>query len=219
MAFRLNRPAVTETPFFSEPPVWLLVAENAPERTCIPLEHTADGPVIRCFLSQFDAMIEAELIARRSRMRYYAVPASEIDRALFRAPRAAGFIAYLHVGWFARSGRILLRLDGLPAGCHQPLRWSGSSAGYFEVDRCMLAMVERLHERAGLFAWRETLREVDDWGGARWAQAQEQALRSLSGLSQDGEISAANQLALFDPEAGQWHLVPIDDAADCDDRS
>ena len=197
-----------DAPFSSKLPVWVLVAENGPERTCIPFEHTAHGPVVRCFLSRFDAMVEAAVITLRSRMRYYVVPAVEIDRTLFQAREGGGFIAYLHIGWFARDGHILLRFDGLPAGCSRPLRWFASCKDGVEVDSDTLALIERIHERAGLFAWRETLRDLDGWSVANWLQARKQALQSFSELGGDDGMSASDKLALFDPETGQWHFVP-----------
>ncbi|EEA03316.1 conserved hypothetical protein [Burkholderia sp. H160] len=76
----------------------------------------------------------------------------------------------------------------------------------FEVDEKAFAWLDAIHERAGLYAWRETARAVLSWKADRMAQA---AYRALELIEITGcDASLCDEVALFDPESEQWHFVP-----------
>jgi len=50
----------------------------------------------------------------------------------------------------------------------------------FEFDPVTLDMIERRHERAGLFAWRETYESIKGWHSSRRDQAVSSALATMS---------------------------------------
>ncbi|MFP6559555.1 hypothetical protein WJ542_14795 [Paraburkholderia sp. B3] len=81
----------------------------------------------------------------------------------------------------------------------------------FEVDCATLESVSALYERAGLFAWRETLQEVDSWEGETLTRAYQLARKKLETADWRDASRENNpwpeQLALFDPEGGQWYFV------------
>ena len=117
-------------------------------------------------------------------------------------------------GWFAKTdpGVWASRRNAPPGG--EPGRYTRTlhqEAGArlaFEVDEASLDEGDRLYESAGLFAWRETLLEFSNWNAPRIAQVIDRALRSMR-LTPGSPLSC-NQLALFDPEFGQWNFVPFD---------
>ncbi|KVC81357.1 hypothetical protein WI75_08375 [Burkholderia ubonensis] len=76
-----------------------------------------------------------------------------------------------------------------------------------------MAVLERLHERAGLFAWRDTLQIVDRWvaSPAQEASALRRAVAALDAVEPIiVPVDAAEQLALYDPEGAHWHFVSRD---------
>jgi hypothetical protein len=96
---------------------------------------------------------------------------------------------------------------------HEAAGPDGCEPEAFGVDASALAVLERLYEGAGLYAWRETNKQAQPWA---WTVAQrakkiEAAVRSTrtvmlpKGPNQALEDST---LALFDPEFEQWHFVP-----------
>jgi hypothetical protein len=78
---------------------------------------------------------------------------------------------------------------------------------WFEVDPATLEMIDELHERAGLFAWRETHQAINEWDEARLCELAELALHT-SPLKVVADTSNCDEVGLFDPEFGQWHFVP-----------
>ncbi|MEJ0002804.1 MAG: hypothetical protein WDN30_03235 [Pararobbsia sp.] len=76
------------------------------------------------------------------------------------------------------------------------------------MDEIILGMIDRLYERAGLFAWRETHRGV--LAGAReWLTRR--VMRAIGTMpTAQEDVSHCREAALFDPEFGQWHFVSLD---------
>jgi hypothetical protein len=82
---------------------------------------------------------------------------------------------------------------------------SSNPPSYFEIDQQSLDQIDDLHERAGLFAWRETYRNVATWSPRRRAEVVTRALASMKVT--EGDVSLCVEAALFDAEFGQWHIV------------
>lgn len=206
--------------FFCEPPVYVVVAPQSPECTCVVYDRTDGGPAIRGFLSLFDADLAAYWMIRLGG-RFYGQRTSLIDPSHFRAPEGAGFALNLHVGWVARDHQVLLGLGGEPMSVCRPL-FVHDWATTFDVDDCTMKLLGAMYEAAGLFAWREMLDELENRedGQLKWAHARVRrslfeggrwTLHERGGFdSGGGYCESWDQLALFDPESGQWHFVPRD---------
>ncbi|SIO72623.1 hypothetical protein SAMN05444172_9087 [Burkholderia sp. GAS332] len=203
-----------ESRFFTAPQAYGLVRERRPGRLAIATENTPRGRAVLCFLSPFDALIEVGHFTRLGQV-CHTVSASEIGHKRFLRASRHELIACLHLGWLARDGRILARPGIEPRRyirtLHQEIRIPLS----LEVGEESIRALDRLHEAAGLFAWRETIGAFRNWGERNVAEVVDYALRSMM-LTLEFP-SSCNQLALFDPEFAQWHFVPIADAADIGD--
>ncbi|MFC0401514.1 hypothetical protein [Paraburkholderia rhizosphaerae] len=79
----------------------------------------------------------------------------------------------------------------------------------FEIDQEALDQLDEIHERAGLFAWREAHRDVTKWSSRRVNEVVTRAVASMTVTV--GDISLSEEIALFDPEFEQWHIVPFAD--------
>ncbi|WP_233864000.1 hypothetical protein [Paraburkholderia adhaesiva] len=193
---------------FTNPAAWVLMAGDADGAAIAASNRTASGgSAIRCFLSPIDAIIGAAGLAHRDE-HYAVLAAADLPPAAFLERGSADYHASLHVAWSARDGQVLLHVDGAPAEqftlLHQPFQETGG----FEVSADALAALDRLYDRAGLFAWRETLVEVSRWDRPRLEGICNQIAGTLreSGCREPGV--RGNQLALFDPESCCWHFVP-----------
>lgn len=195
-------------PVLTDPPVFILAARNGPGRLCIVTSPTGVGDAPLCFLSPFDTLIESAYLG--SGRCLDTLLSSHVNWPLFDDGTRRAYIGHLHLGWPARGGRILLRPSGELAGFRQgvyKLQPEGQAPGAFEIDPRTLAQVDHLYEQAGLFAWRETVWDIIFWDDDRVRRALECALRTMVVLPASGDLSC-DQLALFDPEFGQWHFVP-----------
>ncbi|AQV94902.1 hypothetical protein BJN34_13530 [Cupriavidus necator] len=192
--------------FFRLLPAYVLVFEDRDGDPCAVSSTTEQDRAITCFLSPFDAVIEAGLRTALGQ-RCQLFHASLLDGNLFRDADGAGFIADIHLGWPARDGCLLQAARGAVGRYAREMHhWAGEPEG-FEVDAVTFAEFSKLHERAGLFAWQETNAEVLHWTDARLRGAEKRAVETIA-FAQGG-IADCNQIALFDPEFGQWHFVPI----------
>ena len=143
-------------------------------------------------------------------MQYFVREGSSVDPGVFVNVDGSGLIAQLRLAWPAKNRKIVLAQDGNTATCARLLQHGVTARlpARFEVDDGAMEQIDRLHERAGLFAWRETWREVPQWSFLRQKRALECALKSM----ETAEVSLAEcqEAALFDPEFGQWHFVPLE---------
>ncbi len=78
----------------------------------------------------------------------------------------------------------------------------------FEIDAKAMGQIDRLHERAGLFAWRETYRDFARADLRDVQGALVHALESMPVALGSRDIAQCNELALFDAEFGLWHFIP-----------
>ncbi|SEB00754.1 hypothetical protein [Paraburkholderia sartisoli] len=191
--------------FFSVVPAYILLFKDENGDWCVDTERTGLGRAVTCFLSPFDAVIEAAHYTRHG-WPHQVMAASQFEEGLFREHDGHGLIADIHLGWPAIDGRILARPGGAFGRCCQVMHhWALDRSG-FEVDEIMLAEYTRFRELAGLYAWQETARNIPNWTGLRRQVIAEQAMDSLE--LTHGDPKDCRQLALFDPEFQQWHFVP-----------
>lgn len=207
-------------PFFQEPAVYVVVAPGSPTRTCVVYDRTSSGPVIRGFLSLFDAELAARWM-NRSGGRFYGQRASLIDPSLFRAPDGNGLALNLHLGWRARDRLVTPGAGGELISLCRPLCMHDGTAA-FQVDDVTMGLMDAVYEAAGLFAWRETLRDLENWQHEQFARALTRVRKPLfererctlherDGFDHGGGYREDwDQFAVFDPESGQWHFVPRD---------
>ncbi|MFP3569723.1 hypothetical protein [Paraburkholderia sp. SIMBA_030] len=199
--------------FFTAPKTWLLKIEREPGVLDFALEVLPEGKALVCFQSPVDAHIEGLLRARPD-MRYYVTEAWAAHETWFL--REPGLLmAFLHLAWVGQSGRMLLRPSGTPCRYFRSLRKSVEGEGpfTFEVDAGSLEVVDRLHEQAGLFAWRETVSHETSRAARMQMQELErhrelvdQAVRSARVITRP-ESRPGEELMLFDPKFRQWHTV------------
>ncbi|MGF6606391.1 hypothetical protein OKW45_001291 [Paraburkholderia sp. WSM4175] len=192
-------------PFFVSPPAWVLVHEDAGGELRVATESAGEGRAILCFLSPLDALIETARFAQLGET-YHVAPAAHFDGGLFRDADGRGLVACIHAGWPTQGGRILLRPGGALGRYARTIRIWANDPPWFEVDPATIEMIDRLHEQAGLFAWRETLSAIHEWDAARLREAAGLALRTAAGAVVAAP-STCDGIGLFDPEFGQWHCV------------
>jgi hypothetical protein len=172
---------------------------------CIDAAQTDLGNAATCFLSPFDAIMEAAHLARNGQS-YRVMAASDVDKNIFRDPDEKGLIADKHIGWPACDGRILARPGGAFSGnCTVMHHWAVYPPR-FEVDDLMLAEFSRYRELAGLYAWQETVAVILCWPEARRYMLGGRVLASIE--LTHGKPKDCSQIAMFDPEFEQWHFVP-----------
>ena len=192
-------------PFFRALAAYVLIYADKDGEWCVDVAHTELGHAVTCFLSSFDAIIEATHLARNGRS-YRVMAASDIDENLFCDSDEQGLIADIHVGWSACDGRIITRPSGaFSRSCTVMHHWAAVPPR-FEVDGLMLAEYSRCRELAGLYAWQETADNIRWWPEARCRTVAERALASIELMH--GKAQDVRQIALYDPECEQWHFVP-----------
>jgi hypothetical protein len=205
MIFNKPFPHPDTVPFFVSPPAWALVNEAATGELRVATESDDDGRAILCFLSPLDALIEAARFSQLGQA-YHVMPAAQLDCGLFQDADGRGLLACVHLGWPTHHGRILTRPGGAFGRYARTVHIWANDPPWFEVDPATLAALDDLHERAGLFAWRETHRAIREWDWARLHEAAGLAIHTAPVMIVDG-ASTCDGVGLFDPEFGQWHIV------------
>ncbi len=199
-----------KTLFFNTLPAYVLVFEDDAGGLYVATEGAKQDRAITCFLSPFDALIEAAHLSSLGSP-YRVMPASQVDRNLFLDSEGRGLIADMHLGWPARDGRILLQPSGKFGRYYRTMHHWVHDPLAFEVDADTLEEFSRFRELAGLFAWRETSREILSWSDSRLDEVLRRAAQSMK-LVPGGPLDFRH-LALFDPEFEQWHFVPYSQTA------
>ncbi|TMS58436.1 hypothetical protein MW7_006790 [Imbroritus primus] len=193
--------------------------DDVPPLDQVQSSHGNIGPAPVMYLSPFDAWLDATL-ASRAGMRYTVCAARDYDPREAILTHGGRLLVSLHCAWAACDGRLLtshMSLTGLRHVQVLDIPRDRLSAIDLAVDRGALDTIERLHEHAGLFAFRDTYRMVSIWSPKEWQQALSTALRRLPGRAPAG--SRINQAALYDPEASAWHFVPVGLFLNGEDRS
>ncbi|TDY38704.1 hypothetical protein BX592_1314 [Paraburkholderia rhizosphaerae] len=198
-------------PYFSLIPTYVLARPGENGAYQVAGDGDENAASVGCYISPIHALIEAEYNALLGR-RYDVAHAGSIDPQVFRTADGKGLTANLRLGWPVLDGRILLRENGGLAACSRRMvhRTDASSPPpCFEIDQEALDQLDEIHERAGLFAWREAHRDVTKWSSRRVNEVVTRAVASMTVTV--GDISLSEEIALFDPEFEQWHIVPFAD--------
>lgn len=197
-------------PFFTIIPAYVLYFTDDNGNPYMRIERSKFGKAITCFLTPFEAMIEAAHFTRLGKP-CRVMSASDLSLHMFRDFDGSGLIADIHLVWPAKSGRFVLRPSGRLAGYFRVMHHRASDPLMFEVDHVTLAEYAKFRELAGLYAWQETSEEFLNWPPERRFTVIEYALDSIGSIKRSGKgTSDCEKIALFDPEVGQWHFVPPD---------
>jgi hypothetical protein len=199
-----------ESPYFSNTAAYVLTRPGEDGKLLVAGDGTQEGPAVACHLSPVHALIEAGHWMLRGQQ-FGITHAGLIDRKVFRTADGSGLIADMRLAWPVLGGRIVLRPDGGLATFSRVMvhrTFTSGPPSFFEVDELALEQIGSLHERAGLFAWRETNRDVLTWDAGRLARMAMRAVGTME--TTEGDVSQCQEAALFDPEFGQWHFVPLD---------
>jgi len=208
----MNQPQAPKTSntqrFFINPRAFVLTMEIEPGRHQLLTERYDENHGLLCFLSPMDAHIEGTLRARPG-LSYSVLSTWSLSEKSFLTDNGL-LVALLHLGWSARDGRLLLHQDGTPRQYGGPLlTWAGEDRPIkFEVGTTALCTLDRIYEQAGLFAWRETCESLLKEASEDLRAAAIQAVRAARTMTPKGN-EPATQTALFDPEFGQWHFLPV----------
>ncbi len=135
--------------------------------------------------------------------------ASSVERALFYKEERHCLMADVRAAWPVMNRRIILRTDRGLSSVSREIRVlvpDNESPDVFEVDEAGLRWLDDIHERAGLFAWRDTVRSIGSWSTDRLARVVDRALAAIEVTV--CEPSLCDEVVLFDPESELWHFVP-----------
>ncbi|KEZ05851.1 hypothetical protein GQ57_10610 [Burkholderia sp. MSh2] len=145
---------------------------------------------------------------------------SRLPASVFYSGRFRQRPLTIHVAWLAHENRLVGNQDGLliRAARDQAARWrlNTRSSPAMAIEAETWSVLDRLYESAGLFAWEYALENARQWMAAP-AVAEASLRRAVAALDAVKPIVVpvedAEQLALYDPEAGCWHFVPRGDIA------
>lgn len=163
---------------------------------------------LQCYLSPFDALVH---VGRNSAcvgegQRLAVLHVSDITPGGVTGDE---FRVGMHVAWRARSGQLLLRRDGVPEtvqfAAQEPKSWTEAPT----PARNVLRLADAIRQRAGLFAWTETAGAFFGWSNAKLDTMVRQAWGNIATCQAEGADPDFDQFAVFDPEFGQWHFVPV----------
>lgn len=198
-------------------PVYILVGlRDETGRVAVAADLSSYGLAIQCFLSPIDALLEMAFAERNERYGVLDVwPAGRAPKHTLFADGEYQKPLSIHVAWFADRERLLVSSDGYPC---RLVRDQGVRQRAQELDRALMvvdcstvALINHVYEKAGLYAWRETQESVRKQFAAPFILQAElrRAIASFDDIETvTMEIDHATQLALYDPEAAQWHFIP-----------
>ncbi|AOJ64627.1 hypothetical protein WJ32_18810 (plasmid) [Burkholderia ubonensis] len=201
-----------------EQPLFVLTTPTCEKVTSVLADPSRFGPAVRCFLSPFDALLDMVFLQRRNPDVVAAVlRSSRLPPAIFYSSCLRQRPLTLHVAWLAHENRLVADEDGrlTRAARAQAGQWRRrrQTPDVMVIETGTLAVLDRLHERAGLFAWRDTLQIVRHWvaSPAEDTAALRRAVTALDAVEPTVvPAGAAEQLALYDPEGARWHFVSRD---------
>lgn len=188
----------------------MVLVESEPGRHDWVTANCRTGGGLLCFQSLIDAHIEGNLRTKPGQ-NYGVMDASNLGHEKFLT-KDGSFVAVQHLAWPTLEGRLLLNPNGPPCGCVE-VASTPAEAGltYFksELSASARSNLDRLHESAGLFAWRETSDATLKWHWERPREVAKLAVRLARTMTRSDALSIDQlELGLFNPESKQWHVVP-----------
>lgn len=200
-------------PYFSEFPLLVLARPTDDGQFDVSGHMAVDGRTIGCYASPMTAWIDATQFAKAGRPGYRPERAGRFNRKLFYNADTQCLMVDVRTCWPVHDRRIILQPDLSLATITKPVRlhvpYGAELPASFEVDEAAFKWLDDVHERAGLYAWRETVRAVGSWEAPRVASAAQRALGTIEVTVCDASL--CDELALFDPESERWHFVPAAD--------
>lgn len=197
--------------FGTRDPVAYIVAFEKNERVTYHGSSTFDEQAaVRYYLSPFDAVLDIYRNADEFAKVGSSISVRPVDAftpAVMTTPAYQSVIGCVHLAWRACSGKVLIRPDGSPVAVLSTAPELESGNPLQELPAALARVVDEVHERAGLYAWRETARTFDRWRRYELSALAEQAWRSVQVVESDGSDPDFEQLAIYDPEFRQWHFV------------
>ena len=120
---------------------------------------------LRYYPSPFDALIDVGRTPDfAGTLREFAV--RPVDAFRVGGSTATGYasvIASMHVAQRARSGRVLVRGDGSPDAVLSTAPVMESRKTVWTLPAPIKHLIEQIRERAGLYAWRDTVQTFNAW--------------------------------------------------------
>ncbi|CAD6526951.1 hypothetical protein LMG27952_01976 [Paraburkholderia hiiakae] len=196
-------------PYFSDFPLQVLARPRDGGGFDVSGDMNGDDETVGCYANSVTALVDAIQMERAGRPGFGCGDAGTFDRHLFHSRDGKSLIANVRIGWPVHRRKIILRPGLGFATITKRLRQRVPDDGAplsFEVDEDAFAWLDAIHERAGLYAWRETARAALSWNADRMTKAALRALESIEVTVCDA--SRCDEVALFDPESEQWHFVP-----------
>lgn len=167
-------------------------------------ERTEHGGAVLCFLSPLDAMLEVERAEQIGRQ-LQIMRASDMDGSVFRDLDGLGLRASFHVGWLASGSKVLVGENGVLGRYTRDIHeWAGDPE-FFELMPNSLEVFDDAYELAGLSAWHDTNRRLQQGNEAQLREMAKKALDAVQIVK--GQKDDCTGLALFDPEFMQWHFI------------
>jgi hypothetical protein len=177
---------------------------------CYP---TPEGDAMLTYLSPFDAWIEAAYASKPGKP-YRVIDASTFDPREMISDLGGKLNVSLHFGWAASDGRLLAKPSGELVGYMGLQTLAVGPADMEDIEFTLNAenrkRVDIFHEKAGLFAYSESLDASMKWGEHRLDQEVALAMQNVPATC-EAFGADINQVAVYDLEAKQWHFVALAD--------
>jgi len=174
-------------------------------------DDPAKGNALVIYLSPFDAHLDAAFLSRPGEP-FHAVHAAAFDPRELIRDHGGKLHYYLHFGWGASDGRLVVRRQGgltsLYRGDTLVFPPANPNAFDLKIRAGDLAHYGSMRDRAGLYAYAEHYRAVLGLDERSRMQHVARAIENMPGRVPVG--AEVNQMAIYDPEAAQWHFIPID---------
>lgn len=219
-----DRTMINKTPrrscgrvFHTNPSMFVLVtfkpkpgADNHARVMCYP---TPEGDAMLTYLSPFDAWIEAAYASKPGKL-YRVIDASTFDPREMISDLGGRLNVGLHLGWAAFDGKLLAKPSGELVGYMALQTLAVAPADMEDIEFTLNAenrkQIDLFHEKAGLFAYSESLAASMKWGEHRLDQEVALAMQNAPATC-DASSADINQIAVYDLEAKQWHFVALAD--------
>jgi hypothetical protein len=195
---------------FEELPAYVIGYHDDEGEPCIWADITEFGPTIVCHLSAVDALIDIKQKERAGHPSW-VMPASQLPPEMLRSADRRGMIARVHLAWPVVNGKLLQDTSGELGAYRRVMLHVGEDTLTLAFDDGILDQIDRLYQAAGLFAWRDTFAHTHSWHPKRISRAADIALKSMPTIR--GKEEECMDVALFDPEAERWHIVPLPEKA------